>query len=131
MPGPVSGRMPRGRILIADPNPQIRAWLKPPLASIASEVVEATSGPELEALLRSQGPFQLVVTNARLPNQSGVEILARARSSGDRTPFIVVTSFQQRMMRLYVSDAEGTVLSSRVLDADKLAVLVSTLLKRA
>jgi DNA-binding response OmpR family regulator len=123
--------MPRVRILIADPDPQIRAWLKPPLVSVASEVLEATTGPELESLLRAQGPFHLVVTNARLPTQSGVEILARARSNGNRTPFIVVTSVQERLLRVYVSDAEGTVLSSRVLDADNLGVLVSTLLKRA
>jgi len=122
--------MARARIVIADPDPQIRALLKPPLGAIASEIVEATTGPELEALLRGDGPFHLVLTNARLPSQSGVEILARARSSGNRTPFIVVTSIQERQLRVYVSDAEGTVLSSRVLDTDHLAVLVSTLLKR-
>ena len=123
--------MPRARILIADPDPQIRAWLKPPLGNIASVVLEAATGPELESLLRAEGPFHLVITNAKLPSQSGVEILARARSSGNRTPFIVVTSIQERLLRVYVSDAEGTVLSSRVLDADNLGVLVATLLKRA
>ena len=129
---PRSGPAPRPpRILVADPDQQVRDWLRRPLSQLAADVCEAKSGLELEAFLRQKGPFDLVITNAQLPAQSGLQVLARARAQGKMTPFIVVTSIYQTLLRVFVSDAEGTVLSSRMVDGENLTVLASTLIARS
>lgn len=118
------------KIALADPNPVVRGWLKPALRTLDAEFVEVETGDALEAALYRDGPFHLVVTSARLPGQSGLQVLAAARGRGDTTPFIVVTTFREALLRVMVSDAQGTVLSSRVVDGDNLAVLARGLIER-
>ena len=123
-------RPPRPRVLVAESDERVRKWLRRPLSKLTSDVSEATTGLELETQLRQNGPFDLVITNAQLSSPSGLQVLARARAQGSMTPFIVVTSINQALMRVFVSDAEGTVLSSRVVDSENLGVLVSMLISR-
>lgn len=122
--------MPPPRILLADRDPVVRSQIKPILHALRADVSEAESGQHLEDLLRDQGPFDLVITNAQLPVRSGLQVLARCRADGVRTPFIVVTSVHQLLLRVFVSDAEGTVLSSRMVDGDNLATLAGSLIER-
>jgi DNA-binding response OmpR family regulator len=134
--GPVSGGRRSGpaprnvRIVLAEADEKVRDWLRRPLARLTGNVREATTGPELEALLREEGPFDLVITNAQLPGQSGLQVLARLRARGEVTPFIVVTSIHESLLRVFVSDAEGTVLSSRMVDPNNLVALASSLMPR-
>jgi CheY-like chemotaxis protein len=127
-----SGRAPRSvRIALADPDTKVRDWLRIPLSRLTANISEAASGPELEGLLRDEGPFDLVITNAQLPGgRSGLQVLARLRSSGSPTPFIVLTSIHNESLRVFVSDAEGTVLSSRVVDPQNLVGLAASLMPR-
>lgn len=129
-PVPQSGPRParRPRVLIADADPVARGWLKPIVSHLDAEILEVGTGLELQLMLTRKGPFDLVITNARLPAPSGLQVLATVRAAGSSTPFIVVTSFQQNVLRVFVSDAEGTVLSSRVVDADNLGVLARNLI---
>lgn len=117
------------RIVIAEADERTREWLRPVLLPLGGRVVEAADGAELERLLDSDGPFDLVITSSQLPIQSGLSVLARARSRGVSTPFVVVTSVHANMLRVFVSDAEGTVLSSRVVDADNLRTLAMNLIE--
>lgn len=119
------------KIVIAEADANMRAWLGPVLAPLGARVVEAKDGVELEQLLERQGPFDLVITSSQLPLQSGLSVLARVRGRGVATPFVVVTSVHQFLLRVFVSDAEGTVLSSRVVDGDNLRTLASNLIEAA
>jgi CheY-like chemotaxis protein len=121
--------MPPPRILLADRDAAVRNQIKPILRGLHAEVSETDSGEHLEAILRQEGPFDLVITNAQLPTQSGLQVLARCRAVGVRTPFIVITSVHQLLLRVFVSDAEGTVLSSRMVDGDNLATLAENLIE--
>jgi PleD family two-component response regulator len=124
---PISGT--RRRILIADRDKGDN--IKPVLRRLDADIIEAESGEEIEQLLETQGPFDLVVTNAQLQQLSGLQVLARARIHGVRTPFIVITSVHGLLLRVFISDTSGTVLSSRVVDPDNLAVLAGNLIKDA
>ncbi len=117
------------KIAIAEADAKMRAWLGPVLLPLGADLHEARDGHELEALLERKGPFDLVITSSQLPAQSGLSVLARARARGVSTPFVVVTSIHQFLLRVYVSDAEGTVLSSRVVDGDNLRTLASNLIE--
>ncbi len=94
---------------------------------IDARVDEAGDGAELERLLGEDGPFDLVITSSQLPQQSGLSVLTRVRSRGLTTPFVVVSSVHDSLMRVFVSDAEGTVLSSRVVDPENLRTLALNL----
>jgi DNA-binding response OmpR family regulator len=117
------------RIIIAESDATTRGWLRPALVGLAAQIHEASDGNELERLLDSAGPFDLVITAAQLPIQSGLQVLARARSRGVMTPFVVMTSVHESLLRIFVSDAEGTVLSSRVVDRDNLRSLALSLIE--
>ncbi len=130
---PASGEREKSlpRILIADADPSVRAWLRPVLSRVRSDILEVSSGTELELQLMSTAGAALVITNAQLPSGTGLQALARARATGNSTPFIVFTSLQKHLLRVFVSDAAGTVLSSRVVDADNLVALAEGLLTQA
>ena len=134
--GPVSGGRRSGpaprnvRIVLAEADEKVRDWLRRPLSRLTANVREAITGQELEALLREEGPFDLVITNAQLPGQSGLQVLARLRARGEATPFIVVTSIHESLLRVFVSDAEGTVLSSRMVDPQNLVAMATSLMPR-
>lgn len=115
------------RILLADPEAGNREVFWQQLSTLG-EVIEAKDGNGLEDALLSRGPFQLVVANAKLPEPSALQVLARVRRAGIRTPFIVVSSVHQNHLRVFVSDSEGTVLSSRMVDANNLTVLLTDLI---
>jgi len=117
------------KIVIAEADPGMRDWLGPVLAPLGAEIHEARDGNELERMIEQAGPFDLVITSSQLPVQSGLQVLARARGRGVSTPFVVVTSIHQCLLRVFVSDAEGTVLSSRVVDGDNLRTLASNLIE--
>ena len=117
------------RIIIAEPDATTRDWLRPALVALAAQIHEVGDGNELERSLEQNGPFDLVITSAQLPMQSGLQVLARARSRGVMTPFVVMTSVHEDLLRVFVSDAEGTVLSSRMVDRDNLLSLAMSLIE--
>ncbi len=117
---------PHLRVLVAEPNAGAREWLAPLIRELGARSVEVETGLELQLAL-ARGGYDLVLTHARLPAPSGLQVLATARAAGSTVPFIVITSFQQGSVRVFVSDQEGTVLSSRVLDADQLKALMAGL----
>lgn len=120
----------RARVLLADADPAVRDWFKPVLGRIIpQDLVEVSSGKDLEAALFRGQSLHLVVTNARLHGHSALASLARVRAAGARTPFIVYTSFQDSLMRILVSDVEGSVLSSRLVGMEDLGELAKSLVR--
>ncbi len=119
------------RILLADADKTNREMFWATLCTLADEVVEAHDGSSLEDALLAQGPFHLVVASAKLPEPSALQVLARIRRVGIRTPFIVISSVHQNHLRVFVSDTEGTVLSSRMVDANNLTTMLTSLMADA
>ena len=95
---------------------------------MGAAVTIARSGVELEEALGRDGPYQLVITSAHLPDKTGLGVLAHARSHQIQTPFLVLVSGQRPMVRIMVSDGSGDVLSSRVVNGANLVALSSQLM---
>ncbi len=66
-------------ILVADDDPQIRAWIRRILESRGHQVEEARDGKEALAYLKQAEPA-LVVLDLFMPNVDGLEVILYLRS---------------------------------------------------
>jgi len=91
--------MARSRILVVDDDPASRDLLRKVLATEGHQVVQAADGREALAELQRQ-PADLVVSDIRMPDVDGVQLLERLREVAPDVPVILVTAF---------GDVEGAV----------------------
>jgi CheY-like chemotaxis protein len=88
------------RVLVADDDPDLRQVIAEALRAEGFEVIEAESGPQLldligPTLMGKPGgpPFELVVSDYRMPGISGMSVLGGLRQFDGRLPFIMITAF--------------------------------------
>lgn len=91
----------RSRILVVDDEPMILRLVDAALTMAGYEVVpESTGAAALERLAGSAGAYELVITNTRMPDMSGWQLIAEIQR---RWP-------AQRVLRVsgyYATDSEG------------------------
>ncbi|KFE68001.1 response regulator [Hyalangium minutum] len=83
-----------GHILIVDDERDIRQLLREMLTLEGHEVAEATNGAEALSRLRDAS-FDLVLTDVRMPNLSGMELLRRVREVSPSTEVVVATAYAE------------------------------------
>jgi DNA-binding response OmpR family regulator len=88
------------RVLLAEDDPGMRDLLARILADSGYDVVQAIDGQELLDLVSSalastpaMEPFDIIVTDVRMPSHTGMDALKLMRSAHVRTPVIVITAF--------------------------------------
>jgi two-component system, response regulator YesN len=81
------------RVLVVDDCEEMRSALRRMLASIASEICEARNGVELMAAVAGDVPFDLIVTDVRMPWMNGLGAATTIRRAGIDTPLILITGF--------------------------------------
>lgn len=79
------------RILVADDERGVRAFLSDALAAAGHDVAEAEDGDEAWQRLESE-PFDLLVTDLSMPRLDGMELLRRARRAHPDVAVIVLTA---------------------------------------
>jgi DNA-binding NtrC family response regulator len=85
----------RARILLVEDNRALRSALSQALRESWGEVRETSDGERAIAILRDSEiePYDVVVTDLRLPGADGVEVLRAARDRDARTCVLVLTAF--------------------------------------
>ena len=79
------------RILIVDDEQKMRRLLEMALRGMGYEVVQAADG--VEALERfAEAPFDMVLTDMRMPRMNGLELLRSLRERGEEVPVVVLTA---------------------------------------
>ena len=81
-----------GRVLVVDDEPDIRELLEMTLVKMGLEVVLAGSVGEAGARLR-EGGVDLCLTDMRLPDGEGLELVRRIAAQGGEPPVAVITAF--------------------------------------
>ena len=114
-------------MLIAGNDRGVSSFLGPALAALGVEVRQVRTGSEIERALHGDGPFHLVVTSVSLPDKTGLEVLAQARSLRICTPFLLVVGVKRPHIRVLVSNDSGDVLSTRFVDERNLVALSAEL----
>jgi len=83
--------MPRNRILVIDDEPSINDALQLVLTELGHHVDSAKTGAEAKELLKGT-PYDLVFTDLRLPDASGIDLLALIKGDTPDTEVIVMTA---------------------------------------
>jgi DNA-binding NtrC family response regulator len=84
--------MPSGRILIVEDRDSLRRMLERALAQEGYAVASAADAQE--GIRRAgEGAWDLVLTDLKLPDGSGIDVLAASRRAAPRTPVIVLTGY--------------------------------------
>ena len=79
------------RILVIDDEPSVTDALKLVLSDLGHHVDSAKSGGEAKELLKGS-PYDLVFTDLRLPDASGIDLLTLIKSDTPNTEVIVMTA---------------------------------------
>ena len=80
------------RILVAEDEAPIRDGIVAAFSDSGYEVVAACSGSEAIDLLEEQS-FDLVISDYRMPEKDGLEVLRRARRLDEEAVVIVMTAY--------------------------------------
>ena len=80
-------------ILVAEDDPVARRLFTRTLEAEAHSVVAVEDGRAAEDLVRSR-PFDLVLTDIKMPRVDGLELLRRIRAFDEEIPVVVLTSSQ-------------------------------------
>ncbi len=81
------------RVLVADDEPNIRQTLAEILSRWGCKVDIAKDGAEACAQIASQAPYDLVISDIRMPHKNGYEIFDAAQHLGHKPPVILMTGF--------------------------------------
>jgi CheY-like chemotaxis protein len=122
----VAARHPR--LLLAVASEDVMYALLPVIRALGAAVVKVEDGAALEHALRVRGPFDVVLSDSHLPGGTGLGVLAGLRRAGHLTPFVIVQSIHQQLVRVVVGGGNGGVLSNRVVNDLALVELVEDLL---
>lgn len=80
------------RILLVDDEEGLRVTLAANLELEGFEVAEAANGAEALALL-SQGAFDLLLTDIRMPGINGVDLFRKVRAEHPNLPVVLMTAY--------------------------------------
>ena len=83
------------RLLVVDDEPDLRTLYELTLLREGYDVECAGGVEEAWALLQERGPggYQLLITDMRLPDGSGMDLLNRLEAAGRREKGIVITAY--------------------------------------
>ncbi|HVR98972.1 MAG TPA: sigma-54 dependent transcriptional regulator [Thermoanaerobaculia bacterium] len=84
--------MAHGRILIVEDRDSLRRMLERALAAEGYDVLSAADGAAGLGLLREHA-FDLVLTDLKLPDLSGLQVLEASRAAQPRVPVVVLTGY--------------------------------------
>lgn len=81
------------RVLVVDDEPAIRTVMQELLARMGAEAVVALDGEDAWNLWNLMGPFDLVITDQRMPRLNGLDLVRRIRKVAPQVPMLLVTGY--------------------------------------
>src|SRR5512133_3023609 len=84
--------MNTGRILIVEDDGTFRGLLANILEDAGHDVTQAVDGAAGLARLK-QGPFDLVLSDLKMPKMGGIELFRSSRELPSAPPFVLITAF--------------------------------------
>ncbi|HSN99608.1 MAG TPA: response regulator [Candidatus Nanopelagicales bacterium] len=117
----------RGRVLVVDDDPMARRGLQKLLALEGFSTEVAEDGPSALRLV-AEGEFDVVVTDLKMPNMGGAELIQRLRVDAPDIPVIVVTVFGTGLTK--ARDAGAAAFLLKPVDLDELTASIESVMQR-
>jgi DNA-binding response OmpR family regulator len=123
----------RRRYLVAEDDPDVRAFLAEVLRQDGGEVTEAEDGAELLAWAElSVGEcrlFDAIISDIQMPGLTALDVMRRVRTM-TRTPVILVTAFADREIRAEAYDLGAEIVVSKPLHPRDLRAFARAVTRR-
>ena len=94
--GMFSGRESEGLVLVVDDEPDVRKVVRMTLEKAGYDVLEAEDGEKaIEAIKKGEHSLllSLIITDIRMPNMNGIDVINYYRKEWPSVPLIVLTGF--------------------------------------
>jgi len=94
--GMYSGRETEGLVLVVDDEPDVRKVVRMTLEKAGYEVIEAEDGEKaIEEIKKGENSIllSLIITDIRMPNMNGIDVINYYRKEWQSVPIIVLTGF--------------------------------------
>jgi DNA-binding NtrC family response regulator len=121
--------MKKPRILVVDDEPSARSGLAKLLGQEEYEVDTAADGRLALELIAERAPG-LILTDLKMPNMDGMELLARVREQNPEIPVIVATAFGEVSAAVQAMRAGAEDYLTKPIDFDALLLSVERTLQR-
>jgi two-component system, NtrC family, response regulator HydG len=118
------------KILVVDDEPSARSGLEKLLRHEGYAVVSAPNGPTALALADEEAP-DLVITDLRMPEMDGVELVEKLRARWPELPVIVVTAFGEVAAAVRAMRSGAHDFLSKPIDFDVLGFAIRRALSHA
>ncbi len=93
------------KVLIVDDNPNMSALLQEMLEVFDYESIRASDGQE--ALERvSEGNVSLIITDMRMPNMTGMELLCLVKEKNPKLPVVLISGYSMGLLENEASDVQ-------------------------
>jgi CheY-like chemotaxis protein len=118
------------RILLVDDNKLGLAARKAVLEELGHHVTTAAEGREALASFARQ-PFDLVITDYKMPHLDGLELIRKIREAGPVTPIILISGYAEALGLTELGTGADVVLTKSASEVQHLIRAVNRLLTRA
>ncbi len=127
-----SGRESEGLVLVVDDEPDVRKVVRMTLEKAGYDVVEAEDGEKgIEEIKKGENSLllNLIITDIRMPNMNGIDVLNYYRKEWPSIPLIVLTGFPDRDMATAMLQHGVVDYLVKPVEAEKLRASVAKALK--
>ena len=125
-----TGAEPGFHILIVDDNEMGLLARKQVLGELGHRVTVVSSAREAIRRFTSE-PFDLVVTDYRMPDMDGIEIIRRARAHNPEIPIVLISGFTSALGLNEATTGADVVLQKSATEVSQLIRAVNRLLRKS
>ncbi len=128
-----SGRESEGLVLVVDDEPDVRKVVRMTLEKSGYDVVEAEDGEKAIAEIKKDENsllLNLIITDIRMPNVNGIDVLNYYRKEWPSIPLIVLTGFPDLDMATAMLQHGVVDYLVKPVDAEKLKASVAKALQQ-
>jgi DNA-binding response OmpR family regulator len=124
---------PGRRILVAEDDAELRGLIAGALRRDGHDVVQAADGTEILELLAATisdgvAPFDLIVTDVRMPGWTGLDLLAGLRNHAFGPPVVLMTAFGDERLHASARRLGAVATLDKPFELDVLRALVGAAL---